>query len=99
LITDKNEDHHISRLQPFYYDPSETDLVLIANKDKQLAIVESILEMNGNPHGSRKDLMFKVHWKGRTERDDSWEPYTNLRHNSILHEYLLRHKLKKLMPK
>jgi len=99
LITEKNEDHHISKLQPFYYDPTETDPVLIANKDQQLAIVESILEMNGNPHGSRKDLMFKVHWKGRTEKDDSWEPYTNLRHNSILHEYLIQQKLKKLIPK
>lgn len=99
LVTGKNEDHHISKIKPFFYDPSLTDPVLIANKDQQMVNVESILEMKGNPHKSRNNLYFKVHWKGCTEREDSWEPYSNLRHNSILHEFLIRNKLRKLIPK
>jgi hypothetical protein len=99
LVTEKNEDHHISKLRQFYYDPSLTDPILIANKDEQMVNVESILEMKGNPHNSRSNLYFKVHWKGCTEREDSWEPYSNLRHNSILHDFLIRNKLRKLIPK
>ena len=99
LVTGQNEDHHITKLQPFRFDPLRTDPILVANKDQQLVAIDAILDMRGNPHGSRKDLYFKVRWQGCTERDDSWEPYSNLRHNSILHEYLLQHKLRKLIPK
>ena len=65
----------------------------------QSATVEAILDMNGNPHGSQKDLTFKVRWSGRDDRDDSWETYSNLRHNAILHEFLIANKLRKLIPK
>lgn len=99
LVTEKNEDHHISKIRPFYYDPSQTDPILIANKDQQMVNVDSILDMKGNPHQSRSNLYFKVRWRGCTEREDTWEPYSNLRHNSKLHEFLIRNKLRKLIPK
>jgi len=44
------EDHRISKLQPFNFDPLITDPVSIADKDKQMFVVESILEMRGDPN-------------------------------------------------
>ena len=99
LVTGSLEDHHISKLQPFYYDPLITDPVSIANKDKQMVVVESISEMRGDPNGSRKDLFFKVHWKDCPDRDDSWESYSNLRHNEVLHAFLIAKKLRRLIPR
>ena len=99
LITDTNEDYHITKLRPFYYDSTKVDPKLIANKDQQMVIVENILDMKGNPHASRKDLYFLVKWKDCDERENSWESYANLRHNSILHQFLTANKLKKLIPK
>jgi transposase InsO family protein len=99
LVTGKNEDHHISKLQPFYYDSDHTDPILIANKDYDVVNVEQILEMSGNPKGSRKDLLFKVRWQGCSDLLDSWESYANLRHNSVLHEFFRANNLKKLIPK
>lgn len=98
LVTGKNEDHHISKLQPFYFDSEHTDPILIANKDYDVVNVEKILEMSGNPKGSRKDLLFIVLWQGCSDRVDSWESYANLRHNSILHDFLRSNNLKKLIP-
>ena len=57
LVTNTLEDHHISKLQPFYYDPTKTDPVAVANKDKQMVVVDQILDMQGDPKGSRKDLL------------------------------------------
>ena len=99
LATNKISDYHVSRLVEFFYDSNRTNPTTIANIDNQLATVEAILDMNGNPHGSRKDLTFKVRWSGRDDRDDSWETYSNLRHNAILHEFLIANKLRKLIPK
>ena len=99
LVTGKNEDHHISKLQPFYYDAEHTDPVLIANKDYDVVNVERILEMSGDPNGSRKLLLFKVHWQGCSDLVDSWESYATLRHNSLLHDFLRANNLRKLIHK
>ena len=82
----------------FIYDSNRTNPTNNANIDNQLATVEAILDMNVNPYGSRKDLTFKVRWSGRDDRDDSWETYSNLRHNAILHEFLIANTLRELIP-
>ena len=64
-----------------------------------MVVVDQILDMQGDPKGSRKDLYFKVRWKDCTEREDSWEPYSNLRHNIVLHAYLVANRLKHLIPR
>ena len=88
----------MSRLQPYYYDLNYSDPEAIANKDQQMVVVDQILAMDGSPK-ARKSLLFKVRWHGCTEAEDSWELYKNLRHNSVLHDYLRLHKLKSLIPK
>ena len=99
LVTDKNEDYHITKLHPFYFDPTKYDPTLIANKDQQMVVVENILDMRGDPHGSKKQLYFLVKWKDVDSRENTWELYSNLRDNEILHQFLTLNKLKKLIPK
>ena len=98
LVTEVIRDYHISRLQPFYYDPSDTDPMHIAMKDNQLFVVDQILDMQGNPNASRRLLSFKVRWAGLSADHDTWESYANLRHNVKLHEFLITRKLRRLIP-
>ena len=82
-----------------YNEKDETDPRLIANKDQQLIDVEQILEHVGEKSGPKGELYFKVRWKGLTEREDTWLPWRDLLHNTILHAYLREHKMGSLIPR
>ena len=97
LVTDKLVEYHVSRLRPFYYD-DENLPQLTANKDAQQWDVDFIVDHAGDS-SHRKELFFRVRWLGHDELSDTWEPYSNLRHNTKLHDYLRANKLKKLIPK
>ena len=99
LETNKIADYHVSRLVEFLFDSNRANPTSIASIDNQLATVEAILDIIGNHHGSKKDLTFKVRWSAQDDRDDSWETYLNLRHNAILHEFLIANTLRELIPK
>ena len=86
-------------MPPFIYDPTKTDPVAVANRDKQMVVVDQILDMQGDLKDSRKDLYFKVRWKDCTEQKDSWEPYSNLRHNIVLHAHIVASRLRHLIPR
>jgi len=94
LVTGSLADHHMSKLQSCNYDTLITHPVSIGNKDKQMVVVDSISEMRDDPNGSRQDLFVKVHWKHCPDCDDSWESYSNLRHNEILNAFLIAKKLR-----
>ena len=51
-------------------------------------MIDKILEHEGFLD-KRRDLQFKVHWKGYETEDDSWVPYSELRDTAALHQYLL----------
>jgi len=99
LVTDALEDHHISKLKAFNFDPVITDPQLLANKDQQLFNVESIIEMRGNPRKGKKQLYFLVRWQGLDSTFDSWLPWNDLRVSSALYKFLSDNKLKFLIPK
>lgn len=96
LVTNKNEDVHITQLKPFLYDPEVTNPRDVANKDYNAWDVESIL----NHKGDKKDkthMTFEVKWSGVDQT--TWEPWSNLKGNLALHDYLKSHKMKSLIPK
>ena len=99
LVTNENKDYHVSRLRPFHYDPDHTDLRLIANKDSQQFDIDRILEYTGDRYGSKDQLFFKIRWLGLTEKEDSWLPWKELRHNIVLHDYLRANKMSSLIPR
>ena len=60
--------------------------------------VEKIIEHTGTAK-NRKELFFKVRWLGYNDKYDKWLPFKDLRHNSILHGYLEKNRMKSLIPK
>jgi hypothetical protein len=96
LVTNKNENHHVTRLKTFEYDNLTTDPRQIANRDYQVWDVEEILEHSGDIK-KLSTLDFKVKWIGWDT--PNWLPWKELRNNPILHAYLRKQNLRKLIPK
>jgi transposase InsO family protein len=86
----------ISRLAPFHYDVARVNPEVIAAQDKQMFIVEQILshkKVNNN-------YSFRVKWEGYDDPTDiTWEPYTNLKNNSVFHTYCKDNNLHSLIPR
>ena len=58
----------------------------------------SILKHKGKPT-KRSSLKFLVKWVGYDDSHNTWEPWSNVRDNIILHQYLKDNKqLKSLVP-
>jgi hypothetical protein len=99
LVTDIISDFHVSRIRPYLYDAEfDEDPKSTANRDEQMFSVEAILEHTGTTK-NRKELFFKVRWLGYGEKYDKWLPFKDLRHNSILHDYLTKNRMRSLIPK
>ena len=97
LVTLELGEYHVSRLRPFYYEGEDVPRQT-ANRDTQQWDVDSIIDHAGDLN-RRKELKFRVRWLGYDETFDTWEPYSHLRHNAKLHDYLRTNKLKRLIPR
>jgi hypothetical protein len=98
LVTNKEEEIHVSRMFPFNFDESNVDPRLVANKDYQVFDVEKIIDHNGD--GSKvSEMDFLVKWKGFEDYTNLWLPWKELRNNPELHIYLEANGMKKLIPK
>ena len=98
LISHKENEHHVSDMKPFIFDPSTTNPIDIARRDHLEFFVDKVFGHRGDVK-SKRDLEFHVKWLNYDESHDSWEPYSALRDTSQLHEYLRLHKLEKLIPR
>ena len=99
LVNNKLEDFHITLLREFLYDPAHVDPVKIAMCDEQFFEIERVLAHKGQ-FNKKDKLLFKVKWIGYDdEKDNTWEPWKNLRANVRLHEYLRNNKLTTHIPK
>jgi Chromo (CHRromatin Organisation MOdifier) domain len=63
-----------------------------------LVDVDRIMEHVGETKGPKGELYFRVRWKGLTEKEDTWLPWRELLHNTILHEYLRKNKMASIIP-
>ena len=98
LVNNKLEDFHVKNIKQFLYDPAQVDPRLVANKDYNVYDIESILKHKGKPT-KRSSLQFLVKWVGYDNSHNTWEPWSNVRDNIILHQYLRDNKqLKSLVP-
>jgi hypothetical protein len=70
----------------------------VALKDKGEFVVDYIVAHTGD--AKRKSLLdFRVRWLGYEAADDEWLPWSSLRNNPKLHDYLRLNQLAKLIPK
>jgi len=88
---------HITRLKPFFINennlPSD-----IARHDYQEQIVERVLNHLG-PKTQKSKMQFQVRWLGFGEDQDLWLPWSELRDNPALHNYLRDNKMDRLIPR
>ena len=98
LVQNKNVIVHVSRIKKFEHDPRFVDPLAIAAKDYEEDEVELILEHRGSPK-RKSDMDFLVRWLGFDASEDLWLPWSSLRTNTVLHQYLRDHNMAKLIPK
>lgn len=98
LVSNKNEDFHVTQLRPFLFDAEEVNPAAIAMKDQQFWLVESIVDHRGHPK-RKADMTFRVRWSGYGPESDTWEPWKQVRTNKRLHEYLRQHGMQSMIPK
>ena len=99
LVTLKSRDYHVVNLRPFDYDAQYTDPAAIARKRDRVYIVESIQAHTGDFKKGTANLKFKVRWAGYSPSEDTWEGWSHLRTNGVLHRYLIKNNQRKLIPK
>jgi Chromo (CHRromatin Organisation MOdifier) domain len=73
------------------------NLDIFARRDYMEFFVETIIDHRGNIK-RKTDLEFLVGWLGYDDRDNSWEPYSNLRDTGKLHDYLTQNNMRQLIP-
>ena len=87
LVTNRVETKSVFLLREFHYDATRTDPLTIALKDyEEEYLVESIEKHNGS-WKNIKNMRFLVKWVGFEER--TWEPYSNLKNNEQLRDYVI----------
>jgi hypothetical protein len=98
LVTMKSMEVHISRLKAFHYDENKIDPRSIANQEAQVYDVKCIHKHIGNTK-KVSTLKFFVEWVGFPDHEDyTWIDWKELRTNIILHQYLVKVNLSKLIP-
>jgi len=101
LVTGKLEDYHITSLKTFTMDIEHTNPEEVAQKDYKTWITEAVLDHR--PKEKRKDmkrsrLQFLIKWEGYPHEQNTWEPWSNLRRNVHVHEYMRINRLAYLIP-
>lgn len=98
LVDGKFITTHINNLREFHYDPERTNPIDIAVQNRGEFFIDSILEHRGDRQ-RRSTMEFKVRWRGYGPEHDTWEPYKNLAHTEQLILYLIRNRMRSLIPK
>ena len=86
-------------MKQFQYDPTNTDPADIARRDDQEHYVEKIISFEGD---TRKvtSLTFLVKWLGYDDpNDNTYEPWSGMKDNAKLHEFLISKNLRNLIPR
>ena len=60
--------------------------------------VDGILNHSGDKKSKRKELEFLVSFTGFTDEHNLWIPDSEIRDHELLHHYLIRNKMRNLIP-
>ena len=78
LVTEDNEDFHVSRLREFYFQEEFVNPKDVAMRDNEEFVVDSIQEHRGDVT-KLTSFEFRVRWLGYDATHDTWEPWKSLR--------------------
>ena len=86
-------------LSPYIQTDRSPNPTKISAQDKGMFVVKRIHKHSGKTQENSK-MMFLVEWEDYPDQEDwTWEPWTNLMANELLHQYLKAKKLHRLIPK
>ena len=93
LQSDKTSRVHVKRLRAFVFDETRVDPALIVAADRSEFLVETVLDHSPTVNAARRrsELVFKIRWMGYGPAHGSWEPWSELRANDIVHAYMRAH--------
>ncbi len=99
LLTRKVVDTHVSNLSDFRYDSSSgLNPTEVAARNAGEFFVDKIVDHTGNVR-RRSDMTFRVHWKGYTPDNDTWQPIKTVRETQAFVDYCREMKLSSLVSK
>eukprot|EP01029_Cantina_marsupialis_P020598 TRINITY_DN483_c0_g1_i5.p1 TRINITY_DN483_c0_g1~~TRINITY_DN483_c0_g1_i5.p1 ORF type:complete len:1399 (+),score=352.20 TRINITY_DN483_c0_g1_i5:248-4444(+) len=90
-VTGDNRQVHISMLRKLNSQVLSDTVVSneLALDDDGSYVVDNIVDHVPGPEGSTpKDSLFLVHWKGFDDEDDTFEPFSNLKHLKVFKDYV-----------
>ena len=99
FIQDKEIQVNVQRLKEFQLG-EDINPIDIASRDRDEFIVEDVLDIRGDikvNNLSKIELLVK--WAGYDDSENTWEPYSSLRNNVKLHDFLRRIDKISLIPK
>jgi hypothetical protein len=100
-VDGEEEEIHISKIHPYYFDANHTSPRDAAMRDVlTLFDVEAVLNHTGlpPPRGKKSEMEFLVKFLGYDEEYNLWLPWAELRDNRALHQYLLNNRMRSLIP-
>jgi hypothetical protein len=94
-----NREYHVNviRLTMIVYDPARVEPEIVALRDHNPFIVDSILGIRDE--GPKANWEVKVSWKGYGPEHDSWIPWDDAKDFALLNAYLREHMKAKKIPK
>jgi Integrase core domain len=95
LVENTERTYHVTQLKEFHYDPEFTDPREVAMHEAQEFEIDKVTNYSGDRYGSRKDLLFEVHFK---DGDVQWLPYSEIKRTDALHAYLRANRMTSLIP-
>jgi hypothetical protein len=98
IVADTFIDRHIRDLKPFRFDPRYTQPIDVVARERREMFVGEIIAHTGDPD-KKKDMTFRVRWLWFAPDRDTYEPWSSLDSNTILHRYLINNNgMQKLIP-
>ena len=98
LVTHRTFETNIHTLSEFVFDETEVDPMEVAQHEHSEFVIERILAHRGDK-AKRSTLEFLVKWENYDESENTWEPWSNVRLTTQLHEYLENNKMRSLIPR
>jgi hypothetical protein len=92
LITMTRKSFHVSTMRLFRHDERTLPPIQVAATDSfDEFVIESVLDMRGNPRGKKADIAFLVRWAGYGPEDDTWVNWADGRQSTAIQLYLYNH--------
>jgi transposase InsO family protein len=92
LITMTQKPFHVSTMRHFRYDERTLPPIRVAATDSfDEFVIESVLDMRGDPRGKKADIAFLIRWAGYGPEDDTWVSWADGRKSTAIQLYLFNH--------